>query len=90
MCDDKMQKCVLLLHYWKKELNATEVVRQINYIEVNIRQAQRLFKRFKEGDTSLERIEGSSSFDSQKLCESIEKNPTTSTRITLGNTENAK
>ena len=51
---------------------------------VNIHQAQRLFKRFKEGDTSLERIEGSGrvfSFDSQKLCKSIEKKLTTSTRI---------
>ena len=80
MCDDKMQKRILLLHYWKKGVNATEAVRQINDIEgddtVNICQAQRLFKRFKEGDTSLERIEGSgrmSSFDSQKLCKYIEK-----------------
>jgi len=87
MCGDKMQKRVLLLHYWKKGVNAIEAVRQINDIEgddtVNIRQVHRLFKRFKEGDTSLERIEGygqMSSFDSQKLCESIEKNPT-STRI---------
>ena len=65
------------MHYWKKGVNATEAVRQINDIEgddtVNIGQAQRLFKTFKEGDTSLE-------FDSQRLCESIEKNPT-STRI---------
>ena len=66
-----MQKRVLLLHYWIKGVNATEVVRQVNDIEgdetVNIRQAQRLFKRFKEGDISLERIEDSgrmSSFDS--------------------------
>ena len=62
MCDDKMQKRVLLLHYWIKGVNAIEAVRQINDIEsddiVNICQAQRLFKRFKECDTSLERIEG--------------------------------
>ena len=63
-----------MLHYWKKGVNATEPVRHINDIEsdeaVNIRQAQRLYKRFKEGDTSLERIEGSgriSSFDLQKI-----------------------
>jgi len=68
MYDDKRQKRVLLLHYWNKGVNATEAVRKINDIEsddtVNIRQAQRLFKRFKEGDTSLERIEGSSRMSS--------------------------
>ena len=56
----------------------------ILYDTVNIRQALRLFKRFKEGDTSLERIEGFSrmtSFYSQKLCETIEKGLTSSTRI---------
>jgi len=68
-----MQKRALLLHYWKKGINATEAVRQINDIDgddtVNIRKAQRLFKIFKEGYTSLKRIEGSgrmSSFNSQK------------------------
>ena len=48
------------------------------------RNNKKVHLRFKESDTSRERIEGSawmSSFDSQKLCESIEKNPTTSKRI---------
>jgi len=47
MCDYKIQEHVLLLHYWKKGVNATEAVRQFNDIEgdtVNIRQAQRFFK----------------------------------------------
>ena len=33
MCDDEMQKRVPLFHYWKKGVNATEAVRQINDIE---------------------------------------------------------
>ena len=44
MCDDKIEKRVLLLLHWKKEVNATEAVWQINDIKsddtVNIRQAQ--------------------------------------------------
>ena len=78
---------VLLRHYWKQGLKATEAVRIINAVKgenpMSNRTAQIWFKRFFEGDTNLLRKKGSgrpSIMNSAALLETVKNNPTTSTR----------
>ena len=63
MSQEKYEIKVILKHYWKMKINATEAVNRIRIVEghdfVNLRMAQRYFKTFREGDTSLQRKAGS-------------------------------
>ena len=78
---------VLLRHYWKQGLKATEAVRIINAVEgentITIRTPQVWLKRFSEKDTNLLRKKGSgqpSIMNSAALPEVVENNSTISTR----------
>lgn len=84
----KYEILVILLHYWKKDMSASEAVRHITEVEgpdaINKRTAIRWFAKFKSGDISLKRHPGSgrvSMFDEDLLKESIESNPSKSTRL---------
>lgn len=85
--DSKYDFQVLLCHYWKQGVKATEAVRMINAVEgvnsITIRTAQNWFKKFSNGDTNLLRKKGSgrpSIVNSEALVKAVEKNPRTSTR----------
>lgn len=85
--DAKFEMQVLLRHYWKQGFNATDAVRKINEVEGEgtsvIRTAQTWFKRFSEGNMSLERKEGSgrpSTVDPSALLKAVESNPQESAR----------
>lgn len=78
---------VLLLHYWRQGFKATDAVRKICEVEgegiVEIRAAQKWFKKFNEGDMSLENNPipgGPITVDSEALLHAVEANPSTSTR----------
>lgn len=77
----------LLLHYWKQNFKATDAAQKICEVEgegsISIRAAQKWFKKFNEGDTSLDDQPRSGrpvSTDSEALRELVEANPATSTR----------
>ena len=50
---------MLLHHYWKQDFKATDAVKRICEIEdddiVKVCMAQKLFKRFSDGDLNLQR-----------------------------------
>jgi transposase len=78
---------VLLRHYWKQKLKATEAAKKIHEAEgegvISNLIAQNWFKRFNDGDTSLEDEPRSGSpvtVNSEFLREAVGANPTTSTR----------
>lgn len=78
---------VLLRHYWKANFTAIKATEKICQIEgsdsVNERTARRWFKRFNDGDTSLQRIDGSGrpqEVHNDLVKETIEADPTLSSR----------
>jgi histone-lysine N-methyltransferase SETMAR len=78
---------VLLCYYWKQNLKATEAVKKIYEVEdedvISNRTAQNWFKRFNDGDTSLEDEPRSGRpviVDSEALREAVGANSATSTR----------
>jgi transposase len=83
---EKLEIRVLLRHYWKQNLKATEAVKKICEVEgedvISNRTAQNWFKRFNDGDTSLEDEPRSGSpvtVDSEALREAVGANSATST-----------
>ena len=87
MQEQKRRIRELLLYEFKKGHRATKVARNICDVEgagaVSIRKAQREFKKFRNGDISLERKKGSGrlcSIDSKALYRTVKANPTTTTR----------
>ena len=87
MQEQKRRIRELLLYEFKKGHRATKVARNICDAEgagaVSIRKAQREFKKFRNGDISLERKKGSGrlcSIDSKALYKTVKANPTTTTR----------
>ena len=84
----KFEIRVLLRHYWKKGLNATSAAKEIRDVEgedvVDAQMAQRWFKRFSDGNTSLEdqpRSGRPTAIDDEALRLAVEQEPSTSTRI---------
>ena len=84
---DKKQIRAILLYEFKMGRKATETTCNINQIfgqgTVNERTAQRWFKKFRNGDESLEDEEGrgrSSVIDNNKLRAIMEANPHKTTR----------
>lgn len=87
MADHKLAIRVILRFLWKKGLNARAAAKEINDVEgtgsVNERTAQNWFKRFKEGDTTLQEKPRSgrpSVVDNEVLLEAIQHQPSSSTR----------
>lgn len=81
---------VILRHYWKQGYKATEAARKICDVEgdgtVEIRAAQIWFKKFKNGDTSLEdkpHCGRPFSINPEAVREAVEADPVTSTRRLL-------
>ena len=84
----KFEIRVLIRHYWKKGLKAVSAAREICDVEgedtVNTHMAQRWFKRFLEGNASLEdqpRSGRPTTIDDEALRLKVELEPSTSTRI---------
>lgn len=87
MNNPKFEILVLLRHYWKQDFKATDAVKRICEIEgddiVKVRMAQKWFKRFSDGDLSLQRKEGSGrkySTDNVAILAAVEAEPTKSCR----------
>lgn len=88
MCDEKIAIRVLLRHYWKKGLSTRAAAEEICAVEgegvVNKTTAAEWFKRFNEGDTSLQdkpRSGRPSTVDNEALLEAVKNQPATSNRI---------
>jgi transposase len=88
---------VLLLHYWKQNLKATEATQKICQVEgegvLSVHTTRKWFKKFNDGDTSLEDEPRSGrpvTVDSGALLERVEANPATSTRRLLAETGASK
>lgn len=78
---------VILRHYWKQDWKAIDAAKKICEVEgegsVSIRSAQEWFKKFKNGDTSLDYAPHKgrpTAFDSELLKNAINLNPIQSTR----------
>ena len=78
----------IMLYHFEKGWKATESARDLNELfgeeTISEREAQRWFKRFKSGDTSLEDKEGRgrrSDFDDQALLGAVEEDESLTTRI---------
>ena len=87
MCDEKIGIRVLLRHYWKKGLSTRAAAEEICAVEgegvINKTKAAEWFKRFNEGDTSLEdkpRSGRPSMVDNEALLQAVTNQPATSTR----------
>ena len=87
MSETNIEFLAILRHYFKQGLKATEAARKIREFEgensISDRTAQNWFKRFKEGDLSLQiqhRCGRPSTVDFQALREAVEAYPSTSTR----------
>lgn len=85
--NEKYEILVLLRQYWKKGLTSAAAVKQICEVEgegvINVRTAQRWFKTFRAGYTSLERKKGSgrpSVVNHEVLRKAVEDNPSITTR----------
>ena len=79
MADEKLIIRGILRHYWKKGLTAAAAAHEINDVEgqgnMTKMTASRWFKRFNDGDTTLEdkpRSGRPSSFDEDTLREQVE------------------
>ena len=88
MSSEKFEIRVLLRHYWKKGLKAASAAQEICDVEgedtVSTHMAQRWFKRFSEGNTSVEdqpRSGRPTTIDDEALRLKVELEPSTSTRI---------
>lgn len=84
---DTLQIRVLLKHYWKQNVNATQAVQKICDVEgedfVSIRVAQKWFKKFNEGREDLQdkrRPGRPITTDFGSIRNAVEANPSTSTR----------
>jgi [histone H3]-lysine36 N-dimethyltransferase SETMAR len=84
---EKFEIRVLLKFFWKKGLSSRAAVKEISQVEgegfVSKSSAARWFKKFNEGDISLEDQERPGrppTLDSKVLREAVERNPSTSTR----------
>ena len=78
----------IMLYHFEKGWKATESARDINELfgegTIGERMVQKLFKRFKDGDTSLKDEEGRgrrSDFDDQALLDAVEEDESLTTRI---------
>jgi histone-lysine N-methyltransferase SETMAR len=87
MVSQKIAIRVLLLHYWKKGFKAVTAASEIRSTEgtsaVSARTAQRWFKRFRDGDTSLEdepRSGRPSVVDEDALRDAVQEDPSLTTR----------
>lgn len=87
MNDSKQEILILLRHYWKQNFKATDAVKRICEVEgdgiVQIRVAQKWFKRFSDGDITLQRSKGSGrriTVDNDAIRAAVEAEPTKSCR----------
>lgn len=84
---DKLEIRVLLRHYWKQNVNATQAAKKICEVEgkdfVSIRVAQNWFKKFNRGQDHLQdqaRPGRPITTDFECIRNAVEANPSTSTR----------
>lgn len=87
MTEEKIIIRGILRHYWKKGLGAKAAAKEINIVEgqgtISVTTAKEWFRRFKNGDTSLNdklRSGRPSIMDNEALRNLVEEQPSTSTR----------